>query len=130
MTISPDSVVLVVDDEPPIVNVVCDVLEDEGIPAQVCPVGQRAFNYILQFQPSLVVLDVRMPEVDGIQLFELMRGRPETASIPVLFFTANTHLLEEQVPDLHERGATVLAKPFRIDAFVAAVYKALDTEER
>jgi DNA-binding response OmpR family regulator len=121
----PDSVVLVVDDEPPIVDVVCDVLSDEGIPAEVCPIGRQAFGCILQYQPSLVILDVQMPEVDGIEIFEMMRARHETASIPVIFFTANAHIVHKRIPDFEKRGAELLPKPFNIDAFVAAVYRAL-----
>lgn len=118
--------VIVVDDEPPIVDLVCDVLKDEGIPAQACPCGKHAFTCILQCQPRLVVLDVQMPEVDGIQLFEMIRADPMTSHVPVLFFTANAHIVRQRVPDYKWRGAQLVLKPFDVDAFLSSIQQALD----
>ena len=57
--------VLVVDDEPNIINVVCAALEDEGIRARGCTQAAEAFWFIQRAPPSLVILDVRMPGMDG-----------------------------------------------------------------
>ena len=115
------SKVVVVDDEPAIVAVVCDVLEDEDIPAVPCEHGTRALCCIYEEQPSLVVLDVQMPGMDGIQIFQQMRAHPQTTTTPVIFLTANSHLVSQRVPNYREQNATLLRKPFDIVAFLDLV---------
>ncbi len=108
------SKVVVVDDEPAVVAVVCEVLEDEDIPAVPCEHGTKALKCIYREQPSLVVLDVQMPGMDGIQIFQQMRAHPQTTATPVIFLTANSHLVSQRVPDYREQNATLLPKPFDV----------------
>ncbi len=82
--------VVVVDDEPAILDVVCDVLEDADVAAVGCPFGHRAYTYIRREQPELVILDVQMPGVDGIAVFQCLRNDPATSDIPVVFFFGQT----------------------------------------
>ncbi len=115
------SKVVVVDDEPAVVAVVCEVLEDEEIPAVPCEHGARALCCIYQERPSLVVLDVQMPGMDGIQIFQQMRAHPQTTATPVIFLTANSHLVSQRVPDYREQNATLLPKPFDVVALLDLV---------
>ena len=117
--------VVVVDDEPEIVQVVCDVLEDEGIQASSCPHGRKALMCIRLKQPRVLLLDIQMPDVDGITLFQQLRADPATSSLPVIFVTANEHLLNTHLPDYRALGAQVLPKPFDLDALVNVVGRAL-----
>ncbi len=117
--------VVVVDDEPEIVQVVCDVLEDEGIKATSCPHGRQALMCIRRKQPQALLLDIQMPDVDGITLFLQLRADPTTSSLPVIFVTANEHLLRTHLPDYRRLGAEVLPKPFDLDALVNAVERVL-----
>ena len=116
---------VVVDDEAPLVELVCDVLQDEGITAVSCPHGRRAFSCIRRKQPEVIILDIQMPEVDGIQVFQQLRADPETAAIPVIFFTANAHMVEKFVPDYAQKGARLLPKPFDVVKLIDMVEQAL-----
>ncbi len=122
----PATLVIVVDDEPPIVDVVCDVLEDAGIHASSCPYGNQAAACIQSKHPQLVILDVQMPGVDGIELFEQLRADPVTAGLPVIFLTANSLSLNRRLPDYRARGAVLLPKPFQIRRLVEMVIQMLD----
>ena len=117
--------VVVVDDEPEIVAVVCEVLEDEDIRAVPCDHGNKALKCIYREQPSLVVLDVQMPGMDGIHIFQHMRAQPITAATPVIFLTANSHLVSRRIPNYKEMNAELLPKPFDLDTFLEAVYSFL-----
>ena len=117
--------VVVVDDEPAIVAVVCEVLEDEDIPAVPCEHGTTALCCIYQEQPTLVVLDVQMPGMDGIQIFQHMRAHPQTTTTPVIFLTANSHLVSRRLPNYKEMNAELLPKPFDLDSFIEVVYRFL-----
>src|SRR4051812_39552612 len=59
--------IIVVDDEVTLVQMVCDALEDAGFVADSCPYGRNAFPCIRAKQPQVIILDVQMPEVDGIE---------------------------------------------------------------
>ncbi len=113
--------VVVVDDEPPIVEVVCDVLEDEGFRTVPCGHGREAFPCIRREAPQLVILDIQMPDVDGIQVFQQMRADPVTVDIPVIFFTANAHMLDRHLPNYQAMGASLLPKPFDVNKLVSLV---------
>ncbi len=119
------SKVVVVDDEPEILGVVCEVLEDEDIPAVPCEHGTNAICCIYEEQPSLVVLDVQMPGMDGIQIFQHMRAHPQTTATPVIFLTANSQLVSRRIPNYKEMNAELLPKPFDLDRFIELVYRFL-----
>ena len=116
---------LVVDDERPVVDVVCEVLEDAGIAALGCTQAAEAYWYIRHKQPELVILDVQMPGVNGVELLRQLRADPHTARLPVIFVTANRHVVHRHVPNYPALGAMLLPKPFHVDELLALVAEAL-----
>ena len=117
--------VVVVDDEQLIVDVVCEVLDDAGLDAVSCTHGHEAIACIRSTEPQVVILDVQMPGVDGIEIFQTMRADPQTRSIPVIFFTANASRLKTWLPNYRQMGAELLPKPFNIDRLLAMVKQSL-----
>ncbi len=117
--------IVVVDDEPAIVEVVCAALDDVDVAADSCPHGTRAHACIRDKQPKAVILDIQMPGVDGIQLFRQIRADPNTSAIPVIFFTANAHVLRERLPNYRAMGAELLPKPFDVDRLLDLVERTL-----
>ncbi len=117
--------VVVVDDEPAIVEVVCDALSDADLEAIPCVHGPEAHACIRKIQPRVVILDVQMPGVDGVEVFQHMRNDPDTRSIPVIFFTANADKLRQRLPDYRAMGAALLPKPFNVDKLLDLVQKSL-----
>ena len=117
--------VVVVDDEAAIVEVVCDALEDVDVATVGCVHGTEAHACIRRAQPGLVILDVQMPGVDGVEVFRSMRADPEMQAIPVIFFTANTQKLKQRLPEYESMGATLLPKPFNVMRLLDMVKVAL-----
>ncbi len=117
--------VVIVDDEPAIVEAVCDVLDDADVSAVACPHGRKVHACIQKMQPALVILDVQMPGVDGIQLFRQLREDPSLAETAVLFLTANREIVDQALPDYTGRGATLIAKPFQVQDLVGQIMKVL-----
>ncbi len=122
--------VVVVDDEPSIVELVHDLLADEGIPTASCPPGRDVPACIRMQQPQLVILDVRMPEIDGIEIFRQLRADPATRTIPVIFFVANADDVAHQLPDYQAQGASLLPKPFNREELLDVVQQALGASYR
>lgn len=117
--------IVVIDDEPEIVGLVCEVLEDEDLAVVSCTHGYSAYPCICAARPQVVILDVQMPGVDGLQVFEQMRADPATQGIPVIFFTANGERLLRKLPHYQSMGAKLLPKPFDLDKLLTMVGQAL-----
>jgi DNA-binding response OmpR family regulator len=114
-------VIVVVDDEPSLVDMVCFILADAGFTSYGCTQAAEAYWYIQRKRPRLVILDIQMPGLDGISLLQQLRADPATHDLPVIFLTANRHLLDRRLPDYDAHGATLVAKPFTTVQLVHAV---------
>jgi DNA-binding response OmpR family regulator len=108
----PDNpVVLVVDDERPIVDLLQDLLQDQGYEVRRAYDGITALQLIERELPDLVVTDVMMPRLDGLALFNEIRTR--TATLPVILMSAAV------TP--RKIDATFIPKPFDIDTLLDLV---------
>ena len=96
------SYVLVVDDEPDGSEVVQTALERSGIHARSAANGQEALRELMSDTPDAVVLDVRMPEMDGISLLEILRSYLRWYHLPVVLLTA--HATKPQMQRAKELG--------------------------
>ncbi|MBN2018899.1 MAG: response regulator [Sedimentisphaerales bacterium] len=103
--------VLVVDDEVHIVHVVAIKLRNNGYEAIVAGNGAEAYELACKESPDLVVADLMMPVMDGVQLIEKLRSNEQTKDIPVILLTArNFAVTEERQQEL--RIAQCITKPF------------------
>jgi CheY-like chemotaxis protein len=100
--------IVVVDDDPDVLEIIAFVLEHVGkYEVHTVTDSTRALDTIRAFEPQVVVTDVQMPDVDGLQLFELLRDTEQTRHIPVLFITGSAH-----DPRFNQMGIkNVLTKP-------------------
>lgn len=82
-----------------------------GFEVDVCSNGQQALETVERFKPDLVLLDVMMPDMDGPTVLRLLRQKPSTAELPVVFMTAKAQAHE--VDSYRKMGAmAVVSKPF------------------
>ena len=85
---SPRSRVLVVDDDPEIVTFLATLLELEGIESQVATSAAAAMEKLELSVPSLVLLDIAMPDRDGLDLCRSLKKDPRTRDVPVFVVSA------------------------------------------
>ncbi len=116
--------IVVVDDDQAILEMVCEMVTDAGMTAIPCSHGWDAVPCILREQPDLAILDLQMPVVDGVEVFQAMRADPLLAHLPVIFLTANADLLSKRLPLYRSLGATVLPKPFKIMTLMTMIGQA------
>jgi CheY-like chemotaxis protein/anti-sigma regulatory factor (Ser/Thr protein kinase) len=100
---------LVVDDDPHVVDLVCQLLDDQPYEVEAASDGQAALEAIAQRQPDIILLDLLMPRLDGFGVLEYLHRTPRYRDIPVLVLTAKTCTAEEQAR-LHSRVRTVIQK--------------------
>jgi two-component system OmpR family response regulator len=110
--------VLVVDDELNITELVSLGLRYEGFDVCSAHDGRGALGAIREFKPDLVILDVTMPDIDGLEVVRRMRALG--IWIPVIFLTARD-ATEDKVAGLTAGGDDYLAKPFSLDELIARV---------
>jgi len=83
-----EKTVLIVDDSNTNTFLLQSILETEGIQSSVAVNGQEAFNYLESQKPSLILLDIMMPDKDGFMVLEELKSKPNMKNIPVVFITA------------------------------------------
>jgi twitching motility two-component system response regulator PilH len=100
-------IALVVDDERDHRDLVCDMLEESGWKVEPAEDGIAGLGRIPNLHPDLVLLDVRMPQLDGGGLLKMLRSTPQGRDIKVVLTTGF-----EIAPELRRLAGGVLTKPF------------------
>lgn len=122
---SPLGDILVVDDEVNIVDLITEVLTEEGYNVRRAHDGTSALALIKNAPPALILLDMSMPDMAGITLLQHLRST-DTNNIAVVIMTAGSHSPEA----LMAHGATgFLAKPFELDALLDCVARYVPTPD-
>lgn len=104
--------ILVADDDPDLLELVCLQVERAGFEPIRARDGEEALRLVASERPAMCLLDVMMPRLTGIEVVERMRNDPGTEHIPVLLLTATVQ--EATVAEGVERGADgYLRKPFK-----------------
>ncbi len=103
--------ILVVDDDSDVPETIRAILEREGHDVSIAANGQIALDLLESTRYDLIVLDIIMPELSGIEVCRRIRGNPFTAKIPILFLTAKGRVSDIAL-GLDAGGDDYLVKPF------------------
>ena len=114
--------VLVVDDEPSIVDAVATSLRYEGFTVDEAMTGRKALAQAQEDPPDLVILDVMLPDLDGLEVTR--RLRQDGVRVPVLFLTARD-TLSDKLAGLTVGGDDYVTKPFALAEVIARVHAIL-----
>jgi two-component system cell cycle response regulator len=112
--------VLIVDDEPIMVNLMIAALSEEGYQVATAVNGALALAQVEAFKPDVVLLDVVMPELNGFQVTERLKADPATAGIPIILVTG-LGSIEDRVKGLEAGADDFLSKPFNLDELLVRV---------
>jgi PAS domain S-box-containing protein len=111
--------VLVVDDDHDTRNLLQVALEQRGFSVVLTSSGKRALTLARQEQPNLILLDLKLPGMDGYEVLQRLKGMPETADIPVVIITGSLTNEELKNQKLLSLGAArFMTKPFAVDELV------------
>ena len=80
--------ILVADDNPDHLDIAKTILERSGYVVQTADSGMKVFSLLEEKKPDLIILEVMMPHMDGLEVLERLKGTAETSSIPVILLTA------------------------------------------
>ena len=117
--------ILIVDDDPTSLKAVGTVLESNGFEVKISPHAEDIEKNVKEFDPSLIVMDLLMPNVDGTQAVKRLQTYPALSKIPVIFLTAvkmrdDDRNLELEV-NVDGRNYRTLTKPLDAKVLLAEI---------
>jgi two-component system OmpR family response regulator len=108
--------VLVVDDEPNIVDVVSMALRHHGFAVEAAENGKDALDWVRRWRPHVMVLDVMLPDMEGFEVARRLSA--EHAAVPILFLSARDNTVDK-VRGLTTGGDDYVTKPFSLEELIA-----------
>lgn len=117
--------ILVVDDEPDVTELLKYKLEHEGYRCDVLNDPLAFVGVARDCQPELIILDIMMPELNGLQLCRIARSDPAMKAIPVIFLTARGEA-EDRIKGLETGAEDYIAKPFNTKELLLRIEKILN----
>ena len=112
--------VLIVDDTPASLQLLFDLLTQAGYAVRQAQDGEMALLSAIERPPELVLLDIRMPGIDGYEVCRQLKASPRTHDVPVIFLSA-MHETEDKVQGFKLGAVDFIAKPFYPDEVLARV---------
>ena len=120
--------ILIVEDNELNLRLFCDLLRAHGFEVEPVRDGREALERAREFEPELVIMDIQMPHITGLELIEQIKADEELRPIPIMAVTAYAAKGdEERIRDAGARG--YVSKPISVMKFVEAVRALLPTEE-
>lgn len=112
--------ILIAEDVRTISLTISRALEREGFESQVAADGEACLEQVASYQPDLIILDLMMPKMHGIEVLRTIRGKQETQELPVI--VCSSRQFETDLRQVRELGAVdIVAKPFDCQELVAKV---------
>ena len=116
----PTARILVVDDSQETLSMLRDALSMSGFEVDLATSGRSALNKIHEDQPDLVLMDAKMPGMDGFETCEIIKGEPGLTDIPVIFMTGSNET-SHVVRALASGGVDFVTKPLPLDELFARI---------
>ena len=112
--------ILAVDDTPNSLRLLTDILKEEGYEVRSAISGELALHAAASHPPDLVLLDIRMPEMDGYEVCRRLKADPATLDVPVIFVSAVSET-DEKVKGFEMGAVDFVTKPYQRDELMARV---------
>ncbi|MDD4929862.1 MAG: response regulator [Gallionella sp.] len=112
--------ILAVDDTPASLRLLTDILKEEGYEVRSAISGELALHAASNIAPDLILLDIRMPDMDGYEVCRRLKANPATRDVPVIFVSAVSET-EEKVQGFYVGAVDFVTKPYQRDELMARV---------
>jgi len=124
----PAGTILVIDDEQPFCEVVAEILTTFGYPVRKAFNASQALEVLESVIPILIILDIMMPDVDGLTLVRKFRADPRLSKIPVIMSSAK-YLMEDRAEAINAGASAYLTKPFSAAELRSSIVELLGERE-
>ncbi|MFH1191669.1 MAG: response regulator [Candidatus Omnitrophota bacterium] len=124
----PKKRILIVDDQEEVLALLRDSLVSAGYEIMVCIAPKNAFAAIKSFKPDLILLDLLMPDLGGLEICEILNNNQETHGIPIIIISGFGNLVD--IKKAYQLGAVgYLVKPFPLESLSKEISKAITNRE-
>lgn len=120
-------VVLVTDDDRSIVELLARTLRQRGYAVMAAYDGKEAMAAVARKRPDAILLDIRMPVMDGYEVLEALKTNPETRDIPVVIMSA--YQIDRNRASVLDLATQLIGKPFDVEEFVAHIEEVISESE-
>jgi len=114
-----EKTILIVDDDMAMQTVLEIALREDGYRVVLASDGQEGVKLLASLKPDLVICDIMMPHMDGVETFRQMKDQLQEDGIPIFIMTALNR--KPWFADLEAEGAVIIQKPFDIDQLLRLV---------
>ena len=115
--------VLVIDDDKDLLDIIQSLLTKRGFDVETDDSWQDGFEKIREFEPQIILLDVFLSGIDGLDICKQLKSNPLTSHIPIVIFSAYPRIAESAI---YEYDADdFIAKPFEVNDLVAKMHSVL-----
>jgi PleD family two-component response regulator len=112
--------ILVVDDDQSMRDLLVDILVMEGFNVRSAANGEQALQSVVKNRPHLILLDINMPEMDGVEVLKRLKAQDEYLDIPVILVSGTSR--KDEVKDAFSLGAAdFIAKPYKNNELLSRV---------
>jgi PAS domain S-box-containing protein len=122
--------ILVVDDDSDTLQLIREALRRHGLGVRTTRHGRRALQVARDVHPALVLLDLKLPDIDGYQVLRGLKSNPLTRDIPVMVMTGSPGRIERREEAFTLGAARFLAKPFAVEDLVQEITRLLGDSQR
>jgi len=125
----PGTLLLIIEDDPSLRELLRDVLKLSGFRVEAAADGQTCLNLAKTLQPDCILLDLRLPDIDGFAVLRRLRNDPTTAAIPVIVLSGFTRI-EDQELALELGAVAYITKPYNIPDLILVVRSVIEKSYR
>ena len=123
-----DDYILVAEDDNDVALLITQMLKNQGYRFHWAHNGRDAYEYIKEKMPRLIITDIMMPEMDGLELIKAIRGNEDTAHLPIIVVSARTEN-NDRLAGFDAGAEVYLGKPFIPDELLMMVRKLIEQRE-
>lgn len=123
-TLTEPATILVVEDDPDMSQLIGGILSDAGFSTHVCHNGEKGFEEAYNRIPDLILLDIMLPGIDGIEVCRKLSSDDRTKHIPIIMVTVKREL-SCKLASYISGAKRFISKPFGVDELLNEVYNAL-----
>ena len=119
--------ILIVDDSPDNLRLLCSTLSEQGYEVRCAKSGSMALTGVRNFLPDLILLDIKMPEMNGYEVCQKLKANEQTCKIPIIFLS----ILDESFDKVRAfavGGVDYITKPFQVEEVLARINHQLDLQ--
>ena len=128
MTTRANKIILIVDDQPASLRILLSFLQDRHFELRVLQSGRQALEVVQEIEPDIILLDVLMPDMDGLETCRRLKEDKGLFDIPVIFMTA-LNSVEDKIAGFKAGGVDYITKPFQQAEVLARISTHLSLKE-